>query len=216
MNVIKFENDTEQIMPLVQDVMVRGGVIVGPTDTVYGMFGRADEEEVIKKMFDLKKSPEEKAYPIFVKDIKMARWYAYISDAKARLLEILWPGPITAIFYHKEKLPPMLTGSSDSIGIRMPDHPLLLGLLAELGAPIAQSSANISGKPPARNAEEVFAYFESKQDKLDLFIDGGEVSGESSVVVDLRTSTPQILRTGLMSKDELDKLMRKMMEVLQD
>ena len=214
MNVIKFEDDTEQIIPLVKDVIVRGGVMIGPTDTVYGIFGRADEEEVIKRMLDLKKSPEEKAFPIFVKDIKMARWYACISDAKARLLQILWPGPITAIFYHKEKLPPMLTGNSDSIGIRMPDHPLLIGLLAELMVPMAQTSANISEEPPARNAEEVFAYVESKQDKLDLFIDGGEVSGESSVVIDLRTSTPQILRTGLMSKDELDRLMQKMLEVL--
>lgn len=74
---------------------------------------------------------------IFVADIAMARRYAYISDAKARFLERIWPGPVTMIFHHKEKLPKAMTGGLDTIGLRIPDNPSLVKLLLSLDVPIA-------------------------------------------------------------------------------
>ena len=208
MEIIKYDDDAIEIMPLLLDIIMRGGIIAGPTDTVYGIFGRADDAKVIARMFEMKKRPENKALPMFVNNMKMARWYAYISDAKARLLETIWPGPVTAVFHHKEKLPPILTGGTDAIGLRIPGYPLVLELLSQLDVPLAQSSANISGERPAKTAEEAAAYFENQKQRPDLLIDGGKISGKSSVVIDLRQNAPRMLRGGAMTQEEFETLAR--------
>lgn len=184
-----------------------GGVVIAPTDTVYGILGSAADERAIRAIFDMKRRPEEKAFPIFVKDIADARRYAYISDAKAKFLERVWPGAVTAVFQHKEQLPALLTGGRDTIGVRMPDHAFLLRLLAEFPAPLAQTSANISSEPPAKTAAEAMEYFVKSDIKPDLVIDGGAVPGISSTVIDCTGVSPLILRSGMMSKQELDRML---------
>ncbi|MBI2053365.1 MAG: threonylcarbamoyl-AMP synthase [Candidatus Sungbacteria bacterium] len=187
--------------------LMAGGIVIAPTDTVYGTLGDAANERAIRAMFAIKRRPEEKAFPIFVRDIASARRYAYISDEKAKFLERVWPGAVTAVFQHKSKLPTLLTGGRDTIGIRMPDHQFLLKLLAELSAPLAQTSANISSESPAKTAEEAIRYFEKSEIKPDLVIDGGTVPGVSSTVIDCTGVSPLILRTGIMTKQELDHLL---------
>ncbi len=184
-----------------------GGIAAVPTDTVYGLVCDAQNEAVIRRMFVIKERSREKAFPVFARDIAMARRYAYISDAKAGFLEKIWPGPVTTVFHHKEKLPAALTGGRDTIGIRVPDHPFLSALLGRLGAPLAQTSANISGMPPAKNADEVKKYFDGAAEKPDLVIDGGEVSGVSSTVVDFTGAAPLILRSGVLSKADIDRML---------
>ena len=189
------------------DVLIRAGrVAVVPTDTVYGLVCDARNEQAVQKMFAVKKRPDEKAFPIFVKDIAMARRYGSISDAKARFLERVWPGALTAVFHHKEKLPAVLTGGGDTIGMRMPDHAFLLELLARLELPLAQTSANISGMPPAKTAAEVAAYSENSPDQPDLIIDGGTAPGISSAVIDCTGVSPLILRSGIVSKADIDRM----------
>ncbi|OHA03862.1 MAG: threonylcarbamoyl-AMP synthase [Candidatus Sungbacteria bacterium RIFCSPHIGHO2_02_FULL_52_23] len=188
-------------------VLMAGGVVIAPTDTVYGILGDATNERAIRAMFAIKRRPAEKAFPIFVKDIADAKRFAYISDPKAKFLERVWPGAVTATFQHKGKLPVLLTGGRDTIGIRMPDHQLLLKLLAELSAPLAQTSANISSESPAKTAEEAIRYFEKSDIKPDLVIDGGRVPGVSSTVIDCTGVSPLILRTGIMTKQELDRVL---------
>lgn len=188
-------------------VLTEGGVVIAPTDTVYGILGNAGNERAIRAMFAMKRRPEEKAFPIFVKDIADARRYAYISDQRAKFLERVWPGAVTAVFQHKGKLPALLTGGRDTIGIRMPDHQFLLKFLAELPAPLAQTSANISSEPPAKTVEEAIRYFEKSDIKPDLVIDGGTVPGVSSTVIDCTGVSPLILRSGIMTKQELDRML---------
>lgn len=195
-----------KILSQAERILRSGGIVIAPTDTVYGILGNATKAEVIKKIFATKKRPHGKALPIFVKDIIAARRYAYISDAKAKFLEKVWPGPITAIFYHKEKLPKILTGGKDSIGIRIPNHLFLKELLARLDFPLVQTSANFSGFPSAKNMSEVKQYFGKSKIKPDLCIDGGEISGKQSTVADFTRKEPIILRTGLVSRAELDRL----------
>lgn len=188
-------------------MILAGGVIAAPTDTVYGLIGDARNEDVARKMLVIKKQLTARAFPVFVKDIVMARQYGYISDAKARFLEKVWPGAVTAIFHHKEKLPAVLTGGRDTIGMRIPDHPFLLELLVRLDMPLVQTSANISGRPPAKNAGEVVAYFKDAATQPDLIIDGGEISGVSSTVIDCAGVSPLILRSGIMSKVDIDRML---------
>lgn len=188
-------------------VVRAGGVVVAPTDTVYGLVCDAANAAAVEKMFAIKNRPREKSFPVFVRDIAAARRYAYISDAKTGMLEKIWPGAVTAIFHHKEKLPPVLTGGHDTIGIRIPDHPFIAALLVKIDTPLAQTSANISDAPPARTAAEVAAFFERRDTKPDLVIDGGEVSGVASMVVDCTGTSPLILRSGMVSKDDIDRLL---------
>jgi len=198
---------------LVEGVLRDGGVAAVPTDTVYGLVCDARNEDAVRRMFAMKKRIQEKAFPIFVKDIAAARYYVYISDAKARFLEKVWPGAVTVVFRHKQKLPAILTGGRDTLGIRVPDHPLLRELLARLdppaGGPLAHTSANISAQPPAKNAEEVKRYFEGAGGEPDLIIDGGALQGAASTVIDFTGAEPIILRAGPVSKQDLDALLSR-------
>lgn len=204
------EENYKKILSMAERILKLGGIVAAPTDTVYGLLGDATRAEVVKKMFAMKKRPEEKAFPIFVKVIASARKYAYISDAKAKFLEKVWPGSLTVIFQHKEKLPKILTGGLDTIGIRIPNHRFLLELLARIEFPLAQTSANISGRPPARSRSEIKTYFGKEKERPDLIIDGGEIAGRSSAVIDFTGKEPLVLRTGAVSKTELDRILNIM------
>ncbi len=193
-----------------EKVLAEDGLLIAPTDTVYGILCRADRETVVKKIYSLKKRPETKPLPIFVRDVSMARKYAYISDAKAKFLEQIWPGPVTVIFHHKNKLPPALTGGQDTIGLRIPEYKLLLELLEKMDVPLAQTSANTASLPPAKNMEEIKKYFSADQDKISLALDAGELAGQPSKVLDFTGVRPLILRTGLMNKNDFDQLVGSM------
>ena len=142
-----------------EQVLFAGGIAASPTDTVYGFLCQADRADAIGRMFSIKRRAPEEAFTIFVKDIPTARLYAYISDAKVRFLEKVWPGPVTVVLHHKDKLPPLLTGGKDTIGMRIPDHRFMLELLGRFEVPIAQTSANLAGHPPARAADQITNYF---------------------------------------------------------
>lgn len=208
MKVVKLaETNFVKVLSGAERILRSGGIVISPTDTVYGILGDATNAGAIKKMFAMKQRPQEKAFPIFIKSIPEARKYAYISDEKAKFLEKVWPGPVTVVFQHKEKLPRILTGGLGTIGMRIPDHEFLHELLARLDFPLAQTSANIAGQPPARNLQEIKKYFGKSKIKPDLVIDGGEIKGEQSMVIDFTANEPIILRSGVTTKKELDKLL---------
>lgn len=196
-----------RVLSSTERVLRSDGIVIAPTDTVYGILGNATKPEVIKKIFRLKQRPEEKALPIFVKDIATARRIAYISDAKAKFLEKVWPGAVTVVFHHKEKLPKSLSGGKDTIAIRIPDHELLLKLLGRLDFPLISTSANTSSRPPAKNVKEIKEYFVSSKIKPDLMVDGGELIGQPSTVIDFTGKEPMVLRTGIVTKSDLDRIL---------
>lgn len=188
------------------EIISAGGVVALPTDTVYGLVCDATNEKAVAKIFRIKGREDKKPISIFVKDIPTARKYAYISDKKAQFLKKVWPGKVTVVFYHKEKLPSVLTGGKDSIGVRVPDYEFVLRILERLSFPLAQSSANISTMPPARSLAELKQYFSlADKEKPDLIIDAGAIEGEPSMVVDFTKDKPIILRSGFLTKTELLK-----------
>ncbi len=207
MRVIDLSENAQTALDAAAEVIRAGGVVALPTDTVYGLVADAMNEQAIRKIFAMKERPKEKALPVFVRDIAMARQYAYIHDAKARALERVWPGRVTVVFHHKEKLPTALTGGVMTVGVRIPNHPFLARLLAECDAPLAQTSANISNEPPANTAAEVERYFSDSACAPDLLIDGGKTPGTPSTVIDFTKDRPLVLRTGLVSKNELDQIL---------
>lgn len=204
--VVNLNNNYQEVIVRAEKILKKGGIIIGPTDTVYGVFGDATNPEAIRKIFKIKKRSREKALPIFVKDIATARKIAYIDDRKAHFLEKVWPGPATVVFHHKEKLPHLLTGSRDTIGIRIPEYPFLRELLSRVDIPLVQTSANLAGSEPIRSAADALVIWK-KEKGIDLVIDGGELPKQPSTVVDFTRDEPIVLRTGIITKKELDQLL---------
>lgn len=196
-----------EVLDDVEEVIRQGGILILPTDTVYGIVGDARSERAIQKAFFVKRRPEEKAFPVFIGSIPDARRWAYISDQKAAFLEHVWPGAITVVFQKKGEFPRLLTGGKDTLGLRMPDHPFLLRLLSFFDFPLFQTSANVSFEEPARTPEEVMRYFGAHDSVIDLFIDAGALVGNPSTVIEFTTDHPIILRSGRISKDELDQFL---------
>lgn len=204
--VLTNENAGEILVDL-EEIIRTGGVAIVPTDTVYGIVADARNESAIKKVFALKKRPDEKAFPVFIGSIQDARRWAYISDQKAAFLEHVWPGQITVVFQKKGYLPPVLTGGKETLGIRMPDSAFILKLLSFFDFPILQTSANISSKPAARTPDEVLNYFGEAEKSIDMFVSGGALPGTPSTVIDFTSDHPILLRSGLIAKSELDRIL---------
>lgn len=208
MECIPLTDDTRFAVLLQAERMLKaGGVLAAPSDTVYGLFADATSEHAIERIFSIKGRAHTKALPIYVRDIAMARHYAYISDEKAQFLERVWPGAVTVIFHHKERLPGVLTAGGDTIGIRIPDHRFWNDLLSHPRMPIAQTSANTSGRPAAKNITELEKYIEMWKVEPDLLIDGGEIEGTASTVIDFTGVLPMVRRTGAMTKEKFNALL---------
>ncbi len=207
MEIITFtEEHMPQILSRAERILRSGGVVAGPTDTVYGFFADALNAAAVKKIFSIKKRMKASALPVFVKDIPMARRYAYVSDAKAKFLETVWPGAVTVVFAHKEKFPKTLTGKKETIALRMPAHSLLQQLLAVCDAPIAQTSANMSGEVPVCSGQELYSRFTDSKVRPDLVIDAGELLGVPSTIIDFSNNQATLVRMGMRDKSEFDEL----------
>lgn len=181
-----------------------GGSIIYPTDTIYGLGVNALNAESISRLFKIKRRPMEKAVPVIVNSIEMARKIAYIDYGKDKILRKLWPSPITIILQKKDIIPDILTGTKDTIGVRIPDSELARNLAASLGAPITATSANISGEEPGVNIQKIIGRFNEVNEKPDLILDTGLLPpSEPSTVLDLSGQKPKILRIGPVKKEQL-------------
>lgn len=164
-----------------------GKVLICPTDTVYGLVCDAGNKKAVKKIFQIKKRPENKLLPIFVNGIKMAQKLAEINKKQEKFLGDVWPGATTVILRSKK--------GGRTVGLRMPKHKFIAGVIKNLGRPLAETSANISGKPPTTKIKEVTAYFKDQKDQPDFILDAGDLSpAKPSRVIDLTGSKPVVLR----------------------
>lgn len=168
-------------------VLQRDGLVVYPTDTVYGLGGDAFSEEAILKVFEAKRRPLGNPISIAVSDREMIDGVARVDRAAEYLIDRLLPGPVTLVLPAKKTISGLLTGGTKMIGIRYPNHPLALELIACLDSPITATSANISGgKDPVTPDECRVPY--------DFLIDGGRLPGTPSTVVD--TISRKVIRAG--------------------
>ena len=168
-------------------VIKDGQILVCPTDTIYGLICDATNKGAVKKLSQIKKRPKKKPIPIFVKDIKMAKRFTNISQEQEMFLKRVWPGQVTAVLQLKNK--------KGTVGIRIPNHKLVLALIKKLNRPLAESSVNISGRPPARSIKEILSQFKNNKHQPDLILDGGRLkSSKPSLVIDL-TQGFKILRS---------------------
>ena len=196
-------NYTKLIEPA--KIIKNGGIVVFPTETVYGIGANGLDENAVKKLYNIKQRPLNKPISLLVSNMDMINLVAKdITELEYRLMEEFFPGPFTIILKKKKIVPDTVTASQDTVGIRMPAGEIARKLVEYANVPIATPSANISGKPSGTNFESVMRDFEGK---VDFFIDGGKSElGISSTIVKVIDGVPHILRQGSITKEQIEKI----------
>ncbi|MEK7624604.1 MAG: L-threonylcarbamoyladenylate synthase [Patescibacteria group bacterium] len=189
------ENPDKKAVEKAAEIIKKGGLVVFPTDTVYGLLGDARNKRAVGKIFKIKKRPKTKPLAIFVKDIKMAGEHAFFNEKQAKFLKRNWPGEITVILKAKNNLPEGLAAENKTIGIRIPDYKLIDSLFEKINFPLAQTSANISGNQATTKIKEVLKQFTDKKTMPDLIVDTGDLpENKPSKIIDLTREKPLIIR----------------------
>jgi len=169
-------------------LLKKGGVVICPTDTVYGFLADASNKKAVEKIYNIKKRPKSKPLSLFVKDFKMASEIAVIDEKQAKILKKFWPGKYTFILKRKQMDVGRLSiygVKKETIAIRIPNHPFLKKLLKKVNRPLVQTSVNISTQEPLNNREAILATFE-KSKLVGLIIDDGNTrNAQPSKIVDL-------------------------------
>ncbi len=179
----------------VVNLIKQGKVVIFPTDTVYIPAADATSKKAVKKVFKIKRRLLKSPIPIFIKDIKMAKKLAKIDKKQEKFLKSVWPGRVTVVL-NRKKIKSKLYGIiKDTIALRIPNFKPVNFLLEKLNRPLVGTSANISGKPPSGNLQEVVLQFKGKKYQPDLIVDAGNLKpGKPSTVLDLTIWPPKILR----------------------
>lgn len=182
-------------------VLERGGVIAIPTDTVYGVAAHGLLNEAVEKIYGIKGRPVEKAIPLLLAAADEVESVARDVPPIARtLMQKFWPGALTLVLKKQPHLPEAVS-STDTVAVRVPDHPVAHELIRALGAPLAATSANKSGQPELLDVQSIADVL---GEQLDLILDGGRCTGGvPSTVVDVTVEPMRVLRVGAITVDEL-------------
>lgn len=182
-------------------ILNRGGVIVYPTETLYGIGALASNNAAVEKIFEIKGRPQGKPIPLLVKDMDMLSQIAESSALATSLSEEFWPGRLTLILPLRSALSELITCGTGKIALRISSHPFLQSLFELISEPLTSTSANISGDQNLMSSEELFETFNGK---VDLIVDSGKIpESRGSTIVDLTLDVPQILREGDIKSDTL-------------
>jgi len=206
-------NDQGQInktAEIAAGILKNGGVVVYPTDTLYGLGANAFNEDAIVKVQKIKKQDRNKPISVVVKDIKMARKISCIDSKVEKILSRIWPGPITVVLRKKDIIPYILTGAGETVAIRISDNKFISTLLSKIDFPITATSANISGENNLLKPEEIVEKLGEEKTSPDLFINTGKIKNSiASTIIDLTASTPKIIRMGIVGKDKMREFFGK-------
>jgi L-threonylcarbamoyladenylate synthase len=177
------------------DMLRDGAVVVFPTDTVYGIGCRIDRDEAVRRIFALKGRGAKDPMPVLLADPAQLDTYGReITPAARRLAQQFWPGALTIVVRRSDAVPPLVAGGTETVGLRVPNHPLVRALVRELGVPLVGTSANRHGAPAPVTAQQV-AF--DLGDTVDLILDGGRTpGGRESTVVDATGDSIRVLRQG--------------------
>ena len=185
-------------------VLNDGGIVAFPTETFYGLGVKFNKEASLRKLYELKKRPEEKPMPLIIGSRESLSMIAvFVNEIAESLMDKFWPGPLTLLLEAKKSLSPYLTADTGRIAVRIPGESFALHLAKKAGFPITSTSANISGMPPAEDADTVIRYFGKK---IDMVIDGGKTAGRlPSTIADVTEKKIKIVRKGAIARSVLDK-----------
>lgn len=188
------------------DILLHGGLVGIPTETVYGLAGHAENLSTLERIFEVKGRPV--THPLILhieSDSRLDEWSRDISPAARELGRLLWPGPLTMLLYRSSRVPNLVTGGRDTVAIRVPDHPIALNLLRRLKSALAAPSANRFGRVSPTTAQHVLS---DLGPDVDLILDGGPCSiGVESTIVDMTRPIPQLLRPGGITVSRIEEIL---------
>ncbi|PFA68240.1 threonylcarbamoyl-AMP synthase [Bacillus sp. AFS015802] len=210
--IVESDVDKNKSYPQIVDAakfLQQNEVVAFPTETVYGLGANATSDDAVEKIFKAKGRPSDNPLIVHIanKD-QLADLVEEVPSNAAKLIDAYWPGPLTIIFKNKQGVfSGQVTAGLDSVGIRMPDHPVALSIIEAAGLPIAAPSANRSGKPSPTTAQHVI---DDLDGRIAGVVDGGETGvGVESTVVDCTGSVPVVLRPGGVTKEQLEEVVGK-------
>lgn len=207
MRIFKIDknNPDKKIIAFAAKVVKEGGVIIYPTDTIYGIGASALSQEAINKVYQIKKRPKDKPLSVIVSDIKMAKKYCVMSKKQEEIFSSLLPGPFTLIFKKRsdKSASGVFTVYKNTLSVRIPDFKITSLLAKELKIPFTATSVNISGLPGSGDIRKVLKQFGIKKEKsslsrtlgIDLVLDAGVLPQKNpSIIIDLTEKKPKIIR----------------------
>ena len=194
------ERPRKKITDLVRQSLRDGGIIVYPTDTLYGIGCDLFNIKAIRKLYLIKKMDSRRALSIICRDLKDVSTYGLVDDFAFSFLKKHLPGPYTFVLTARKIIPKLLMTERKEVGIRIPDHPVPVGLAALIDHPVINTTAKISGGDAPSDPRDVEKMFKGS---VDLIIDGGIVVSEPSTVVRLTDDQVDVLRYGKGSAKDL-------------
>lgn len=204
-NYLDLKNTTDYSkLKVAGEIIKNGGLVLFPTETVYGLGANGLDGNAVKKIYKAKGREQDNPLILHVSNFDMVPKIAKnISDIEYTLMKTFWPGPFTIILDRTEIVPDIVTAGLDTVGVRMPSGPIAKELISYADIPIAAPSANVSGRPSGTNISDIF---EELSDKVDYIVDGGECEvGLESTVVRVVDGIPNILRPGKISPEDIKK-----------
>lgn len=187
------QNPQRRLIHKVVEVLKEGGVIVYPTDTIYGLGCDLYQREAIERIYRIKRASSSKRLSIICPDLSYISMYAQVTDYAYRLMRRLIPGPYTFILEASRLVPKIMLTRQRTIGIRVPDHPIPLAIVEELGNPIITTSVTRPDETLYDDPEELAERFKGQ---VDLVIDAGRILPQHSSIIDLTVEPPKVLRVG--------------------
>ena len=187
--------------------LLRAGEVVGiPTETVYGLAANALDADAVLRIFEAKGRPQDNPLIIHISELEQLEQLAEeVPPAVYRMAEHFWPGPLTMVVKKKAIIPDRTSAGLDTVGIRMPAHPVARAIIDAAGVPLAAPSANTSGKPSPTTARAVL---DDMDGRIPAILDGGACTvGVESTVVDMTGEYPQILRPGAITEEMIAEAM---------
>ena len=208
----KLLNPNAKSIELACSLIAKGEVVAVPTETVYGLAADARNGESVKKIFQAKGRPQDNPLIVHISNMKMLDFVVSSIPNDAKILaKNFWPGPLTIIMPKSQNISSVTSAGLDSVGVRMPSNEIAREIIEKSNIPFAAPSANISGKPSPTTAEDVFV---DMNGKIPLIIDGGTCdAGVESTVVSCLGNTPIILRPGVITKEIMEKVLNKKVEI---
>jgi len=199
-------NPDQEALAEAGGVLRAGGLVVMPTETVYGVAADALDPAAVRALRMAKGRPDEKPLPVMVRGLEDARSLAHLPPAAEALAEAFWPGPLTLVAPAGGQVGDAIHAGTGKVGLRAPDHAVAQGILAAAGRPLALTSANRSGEPDTTDGE---AALRALDGRVDLVVDAGETAlGRPSTVLDLTVDPPAILREGGIAAEQIRAVLR--------
>ena len=187
-------------MDKIEKTLVAGGAVVLPTETVYGLFAQALNEEAVERVYELKRRPRDKALNLNVASLEEI--YAFSKNQPSyleQLYQAFLPGPLTIILQANDRVPTWINSGMETVGFRIPNHPLTLDLIQKYG-PLIGPSANLSGKASGTSFQQIMMDF---QEEISGVEDDAALTGQDSTILDLSGEKAIILRQGAITREDI-------------